>query len=81
LAPTPAIDFGTRQALGVFMGTFGSGGHDITITRIAPVGETIVVHYREEAPPPGAMVTQAFEAPVHLVTIPATASPVVFQLD
>jgi len=81
LPPAPAIDFTTKQAIGVFMGSFASGGHATSITRIAPVGGTIVVHYREEAPPPGAIVTQAFEAPVHLVTIPASPDPVVFQLD
>jgi len=79
----PPVDFASRMAIGVYLGTRRSGGFSVAIERVAaePGGKNIVVFAFETEPPRGAMVTQALTYPFHLVTIPASTGEVKFVLS
>lgn len=76
--PSPDVDWATRMAVGVFLGTRPSGGYGVEITGIRREGETMIVEWAERQPAPGQMATQVLTAPAHLVSVPRHAGEVRF---
>jgi hypothetical protein len=77
--PLPAVDFSKEIVAAVFLGEKATGGYNIEITRVIRTGRSIVVSFREQSPPPGAITTQAFTQPFHLARIPDRAREVSFR--
>ncbi|QKT03324.1 protease complex subunit PrcB family protein [Ectothiorhodospiraceae bacterium 2226] len=77
----PAIDFEREMVVGAALGTRPSGGYGIRIERAVLDEEgTLVVTLRELAPPPGAMLSQAFTQPFHFVRVPRVDARVAFRV-
>jgi hypothetical protein len=74
-----AVDFATSTVVGVFLGSRSTGGYTVEITQIEREGDHLVVTWREVKPSPDVMVTQAFTAPYHLVTIDKFDGPIQFK--
>ena len=70
----PTVDFGRETIIAVFLGEKPTGGHDIEITNVEQRDGGLVVSYAERSPQPGAMVTQAFIQPFHIVRIAAQST-------
>jgi len=68
--PVPQVDFSRDIVVGVFLGTRPTAGFGVEITAAREEGAGIVVQYRENRPPPGAIAAQILTAPYHLVVIP-----------
>lgn len=77
--PPPPVDFSREMVVGVFAEEQRTGGFEIEIQQIKQGPEGITVQYRERGPSPGALVTQAFTQPYHIVRLPRLAGSVTFQ--
>ena len=65
----PVIDFSKELVIGVFLGQKPTGGYDVEIVSVEPNDGTLMVSFREKSPQPGAILTQAFTQPFHIVRI------------
>jgi len=65
----PAIDFNKEIVIGIFRGQKPTGGYDVEITSVERSNGTLIVSFREKSPQPGAVLTQAFTQPFHMVRI------------
>jgi len=74
-----AVDFTKSTVIGVFLGSRSTGGYTVEIIGIEREGDHLVVTWREVKPSPDVMVTQAFTAPYHLVTIDKFEGPIQFK--
>ena len=77
--PLPDVDFTREMVAGVFMGTRPTAGFAVEIAGYRDDGGTLVVMYRETAPPPGAISAQIIISPYHLVAIPKRSGTVTFE--
>ena len=77
--PLPSIDFARDMVIGVFLGERPSGGFAIEVTGVKRRSDRLVVRVRQTAPDPGALHTMALTAAHHLVRLPASSLPVVFE--
>jgi len=75
----PHVDFTKSTVIGVFLGSRSTGGYTVEIIGIEREGDHLVVTWREVKPSPDVMVTQAFTAPYHLVTIDKFEGPIQFK--
>lgn len=73
--PLPEIDFTKEMVILVAMGQRFSGGFTIEIEKVETSRGRLTIFVRPEAPPPGAMVTQALTAPFEIVAVPRSDSP------
>jgi len=64
--PTPKVDFGSRMAVAVFLGTREAAG-------------VLTVEWRERRPDPGAMAAQLLTSPCHVATVPRFVGEVRLQ--
>jgi len=78
--PAPAIDFGDQIVVAVFLGEKPTGGYQISFISAERINGVLTVSFSEKEPPPGAITTQAFTQPFHIVrfAIPGTEK-VVFR--
>ena len=65
----PTIDFSKNIVVGVFLGQKPTGGYDIEITGVERSDSALTISFREQSPRPGAILTQAFTQPFHIVSI------------
>ena len=77
----PAVDFGSRMVVGVFLGTRMTAGYSVTITRVEPGGADLTVWYRESTPAPDALTAQVLTMPFHLVSVPRVEGRVTFSTE
>jgi hypothetical protein len=68
-SPPPAIDLDKEMVAAVFLGEEPTGGYGIEIVGAELTDSSLDVLFRETAPTPGAIVTQAFTQPFHIVRI------------
>lgn len=66
-APPPAIDFSKETVAAVFLGERPTGGHEVEIVRIDKNATGVSASFVEKRPPQGAIVTQSFTQPFHIV--------------
>lgn len=66
------------MVLGVFLGQKGTGGYSVEIAKIELSGAKLQVLYRQQRPPPGAIVSQVLTQPYHLVKLAASEAEAVF---
>ena len=80
--PKPAVDFSKEMVVAVFMGSRPSAGFSTTITSAMAAKGALLVHYKETAPPAGAVTAQILTFPFHIVAIAkAPVTDVKFQKD
>jgi hypothetical protein len=76
--PRP-LDLAREMAVAIFLGERRTGGYTVEIASAGARDGKWVVHYRELAPPPGGMVTQALTQPWAVAIVPRSDLPVVFE--
>jgi protease stability complex PrcB-like protein len=80
--PRPAaVDFSKEMVLGVFLGSRPTAGYMVEIASATQSNGTLVVRYRESAPPRGAITAQVLTSPYHLVTVPFFPGDVKFEKE
>ena len=67
--PAPAIDFNKELIIGIFLGQKPTGGYEVEVTSVERSEGMLTVSFREKSPRPGAILTQAFTQPFHIVRI------------
>jgi len=73
--PVPAVDFSKEMVVGVFLGSRNTGGYSVEILSAAvEQGGALLVRYRQQTPPPGAITAQVITMPFHIVAIPKATS-------
>jgi len=77
--PRPTIDFSKEMVVGVFLGSRPTAGYVLEIVSATQESGTLVVRYRESAPPRGAMTAQVLTSPYHLVAVPFFPGGVKFE--
>jgi hypothetical protein len=77
----PTIDFTKSMVVGIFLGTRNTGGYRVVIQDVTSGHPDAVVTWREEAPGPGLLVTQALTAPFQIVTFDKQPGNVKFVKD
>jgi hypothetical protein len=79
----PSVDFEQEMVAAVFAGEKRTGGYGIEITKIEEDAQDrrLTVFFRENRPPPNAMLTQALTQPFHVVKLKKTTLKVVFSAD
>jgi PrcB C-terminal len=81
-APATIVDFDREMVVGIFLGEKSTGGYEVEIVRAEQRDSALYFYYREESPPPGAMVTQSLTQPFHLVKVAKYQNPqVIFRRD
>jgi hypothetical protein len=66
----PAIDFGSKMVVGVFLGTQPSAGYEVEIVGVRTDGDALVVEYAQRQPAQGTIAAQILTQPFHLVAVP-----------
>lgn len=79
LRAPPAVDFASRQVLAVFLGSRPDGCHAVVITAVERMAGRVVVTYQERRPAPDAICSTVITNPAHIVSVPRSPLPVVFQ--
>ncbi len=77
--PAPAVDFSREMVVAVFMGSRPTGGYSVEIVSATESGGSLVVSYREQSPPRGALTTQVLTAPFHMAAVPKFTGDVRFE--
>ncbi len=77
--PMPAVDFGERMVVGVFLGTRPTSGFAVRVTRARLAGQGLVIEYGERQPSANAMVMPVVTSPFQLVSLPKRAGEVRFE--
>lgn len=75
----PAVDFGKRFAVAVFLGLRQTGGYSVEFLEPQSRGESAVLRYRTRAPGPSSFVIQAFTTPYAIRLFNKTAAPVLVE--
>ncbi|WP_130429995.1 protease complex subunit PrcB family protein [Rivibacter subsaxonicus] len=77
----PAIDFGSQQVVGYFLGSRPNGCYSMSITRVTQSDDRLVVSYKEQVPAAGAICTMQVVNPAHLVAVPLSPLHVEFRAE
>lgn len=75
----PSIDFEQEMVIGLFMGTFSTGGYSVFVEEVTETPEELRVRYRFKTPERDEMVTMALSQPFQLLIIPRTSKNISFQ--
>ncbi len=63
----PNVDFNNEMIIAAFQGEHSTGGYSIEILKIIEKENSVEVFIRETTPEPGAILTQAFTQPYHII--------------
>jgi hypothetical protein len=77
-APAPKVDFGTRTAVAVFLGSRPSAGYAVDITGTREAGGVLTVEWQERKPDRDAIAAQVLTSPMVIATIPKFAGEIRF---
>lgn len=78
-APVPAVDFGSRMVVAVFLGTRGSAGYGAEIVRTRQAAGKLIVEWQERKPGRGEVSAQILTSPAIIASIPKFAGEVAFE--
>ena len=76
--PPPPVDFQSNIVIVIHLGTRPTGGYAVRITRIDQESGVLTVHYDEQKPGPGCLVSQMLTQPHQIVTMSKTQADPVF---
>jgi hypothetical protein len=74
----PAVDFGTKMVVGVFLGTKATTGYEVEVVNTREDGPALVIEYVVRQPRRDMMTAQILTQPYHLVAVAKHADPVRF---
>ena len=77
--PMPAVDFGSRMVVAVFLGTRSSAGFGAEILRTRHANGTLIVEWQERTPARDEVSAQIITSPAIIATIPTFAGAVTFE--
>ena len=77
--PPPAVDFGKKMVVAVFLGSRPTAGYRVDIVEVVRGVGGLVVRYTEKKPPADRMVAQVLTAPFHLVSCDRREGAVRFE--
>ena len=75
----PAVDFGSRTVVAVFLGTRSSAGHAADITAVREAKGALIVEWQERRPQPGEVSAQILTSPAIIATVPKFAGEIQFE--
>jgi hypothetical protein len=78
-AKQPAVDFGSRTVVAVFLGTRGSAGFAADITGVREADGALIVQWQERRPAKGEVSAQLLTSPAVIASIPKFAGPIKFE--
>ena len=67
--PLPAVDFDKEIVAAVFLGEKPTGGYGVEIFAAEVTDSSLTIFVKETSPTPGAILTQGFNQPFHIVRI------------
>jgi len=70
-APLPTVDFDKEIVAAVFLGEKPTGGYNVEISSTEVTDSLLTIFVKETSAKPGAIVTQGFTQPFHIVRIEA----------
>ena len=74
----PAVDFGSKMVVGIFLGSKPSAGYGVEIVNVRAEGSDLIVEYGQTQPPRGMLSAQILTEPFHLVAVNKHSGPVKF---
>jgi hypothetical protein len=77
--PLPAVDFGSRTVVAVFLGTRASAGYAVDITGLREANGVLIVEWQERRPDRGDISAQVLTSPAIVATIPKFAGEIKFE--
>jgi hypothetical protein len=77
--PAPAVDFGSRMVVAVFLGSRGSAGYSAEVTRTRTADGVLVVEWQERRPQRGEVSAQVLTSPAVIVSIPKFDGQIKFE--
>ena len=77
--PLPAVDFGSRMVVAVFLGTRSSAGFAADITGVREANGMLVVQWQERRPQSGEMSAQVLTSPAVIASVPKFAGEIRFE--
>ena len=67
--PLPAVDFDKEIVAAAFLGEKPTGGYGVEISAAEVTDSSLTIFVKETSPSPGAILTQGFNQPFHIVRI------------
>ena len=77
--PLPAVDFGSRTVVAVFLGTRPSAGFAADITSVREANGVLVVQWQERRPASGDVYAQVLTSPAVIASVPKFAGEIRFE--
>ena len=77
--PVPAVDFGSRMVVAVFLGTRPSAGYGAEIVRTRRAAGKLIVEWQERKPGRDEVSAQVITSPAIVASIPKFAGEVTFE--
>lgn len=75
----PAVDFGSRTVIGVFLGTRSSAGYAADITALRQANGALIVEWQERRPQKGQVSAQVLTSPAIIATVPKFTGEITFE--
>ena len=77
--PLPAVDFGSRTIVAVFLGTRSSAGFAADITGTREANGVLIVEWQERRPQKGEVSAQVLTSPAVIASVPKFAGEIRFE--
>ena len=77
--PLPAVDFGSRTVVAVFLGTRSSAGFAVDITSVHEANGGLIVRWQERRPESGDVSAQVLTSPAVIASVPKCAGEIKFE--
>ena len=75
----PAVDFGSRTVVAVFLGSRPTAGYAVQITGTRQANGALIVQWQERRPAGGDILAQVLTSPATIVSIPKFAGEIKFE--
>ena len=77
--PLPAVDFGSRTVVAVFLGTRPSAGFAADVTGVREANGALIVEWQERRPERGSVSAQVVTSPAVIASVPKFAGEIKFE--
>lgn len=77
--PLPAVDFGSRTVVAVFLGTRSSAGYAADIVALREANGALIVEWQERRPQKGEVSAQVLTSPAVIATVPKFTGEIKFE--
>jgi len=75
----PAVDFGSRTVVAVFLGSRPTAGYAVQIIGTRQANGTLIVQWQERRPAGGDILAQVLTSPATIVSIPKFTGEITFE--